>query len=261
MKLTFDLDRSQEPGSGLANALEEDSLSPEKLSEIEDIVKGRKEEVRASTKVEPAESVETDPRLIKFREDHDRSRNPRLRAFAWAEIKARLLANEGFFLKAAGEMEQGGVLFGVDKYGQPLISDRGDYPIMHGMDYSDTRTRVHWKHTSNDIRGEEVLDKNGRAILNGYWMFGLDNDRRDQKGEEILQYERHTGRPFLKPPLESLPQEQRLSSWLEVGSQPGSRPDIIYYSPEENIAKIIVGYDAALSTRGVRRLLRLEKAD
>ena len=200
------------------------------------------------------ENVDVDPRLTRYKEDYDTTKNSVLKAFPWAEIQNRLLANEGHYLTRAQTMEQGGQLFGVDKQGRPLISDRGDEPIMKGMNYKNTRDRVLYKHDRNDINGKLIPGEDGQPQLTGYEMFGYAGDY--DKSDEIDQYETHTGKHF----VQSRGGYYYRSSWLESGENPSS-PGIIRSFP--NIVDSSVYYDSRNSSeqdRGVRRLLRLEKA-
>lgn len=200
------------------------------------------------------ESVEVDPRLAAFKEDYDNSENPTLREkCSWAEIQTRLLANEGHYLALAQAMEQGGILFGVDAQGNPLIADRGDEPIMKGMNYKNTRDRVLYKHTSNDKDGTMILGEDQKPISTGYEMFPYVEPY--DKSEEILQYEAHTGEPFVKSPNGT---EWR-SSWAESGENP-SWPRAVSFRPDDGYAS--VSYASPMrefDLRGVRRLLRVKK--
>ncbi|MFA6917956.1 MAG: DUF4256 domain-containing protein [Candidatus Gracilibacteria bacterium] len=211
-----------------------------------------------------AESEEADPRLATFKADFDE--DPKLKAkCSWTEIRNRLLANEGHYLTLAKAMEGGGVLFGIDKEGNPLISDRGDEPIMKGMNYKDTRDRVLYKHTRLDIAGEMVLSEDKQPISTGYEMFPfLERSTRDNKSTEILQYESHTRKPFVK----SLNGKECRSSWLESGEylprmearQAVVRPYSIHSYDVGAEVEIDPPTFTGKNTTGVRRLLRVRKA-
>ncbi len=207
----------------------------------------------AQAVVAPTESVEVDPRLKTFKEDFDVDSALKSK-ISWAEIQTRLLANEGHYLALAQAMEQGGQLFGVDAKGRPLISDRGDEPIMKGMNYKDTRDRVKYKHTSNDKNGTKILDAKNQPIATGYEMFGYTGDY--GKSEEISQYETHTGKHFVQSPGK----RELRSSWLESGEEP-SWPRYVYSDPYYADSNVYYGNpNGEVAYLGVRRLLRVEKA-
>lgn len=199
-----------------------------------------------------SESVEVDLRLATFKADYDS--NAALKAkIKWQEIEARLLANNGYYLVLAQAMEQGGVLFGVDKAGNPLIADKGDEPIMGGMSYKDTRDRVLYKHDRYDIDGQMQRDAAGQPVPTEYEMFGYIPDY--NKSPEITDYESHTGKPFVKSPNG----DEWRSSWVESGENP-SWPRNVRFNPRVGYA--CVRYDASRNggfNRGVRRLLRVKQ--
>jgi hypothetical protein len=198
------------------------------------------------------ESAEVDPRLTTFKADFDA--DPTLKSkISWAEIQTRLLANEGKYLALAQAMEQGGQLFGVDAQGRPLISDRGDEPIMKGMNYDNTRDRVLYKHDKNDITGKMLSGKDGKPVATGYEMFPYTEPY--GKSPEISQYESHKGSKFVK----SSNGEEWCSSWLESGENP-SLPRALNSYPNGQRSFIGRGDPrAGGDIRGVRRLLRVEK--
>ena len=180
----------------------------------------------------------------------------------WQEIKERLEANEGRYLKLAEAMERGGTLFGVDKAGNPLIADAGNEPIMKGMNYWDTREAVYGK------AGEET----------GYEMFRLNPDD-CYESEEILAYEKVTGKPFVFCPEtdnqgKKIPEEKRWrSSWLDNGTDPQALllneedykdAPCAVFTPFQYSGKsedpVSMDYSDKLECqdeRGVRRLLRV----
>lgn len=119
------------------------------------------------------DSAETDQCLAIFKADYD-SDLALKEKITWQEIETRLLANNGYYLALAQEMEQEGILFGVDKDGNPLIADRGDEPIFKGMNYHDTLARVLYKHKREDKYdryGRMQRDEAGQSIPAGYEMF------------------------------------------------------------------------------------------
>lgn len=220
------------------------ALAPE-VSLVRDQVRG---------KAHPLESADADPRLAVFQADYEKDATLKGKIL-WVEIRNRLLANNGRYLALALAMEQGGELFGVDAEGNPLICDRGDEPIMKGMNYQNTRARVLYQHA----HGQMIVDKGGQpALRTGYEMFPMppyyssDYD----KSPEVLQYEAHTGKPFVKDPNE---REWR-SSWLESG-ETRSWIRVVDFSPSKGGAGGDVDSPGnAHPSRGVRRLLRVRNA-
>lgn len=207
-----------------------------------------------------AEEVEVDPRLTTFKVDYTTSKNPKLTAFPWEEIRTRLLADEGALLNAALELNERGILFGVDAVGNPLMCDRGDQAVMTDMNYEDTRARVRYRHNSNDKQGQMLKDDKDQPVPTGYEMFPQ-VDRRE-KSDEIKQYEAHTGRVFVLPPAG----EKYQSSWTESGDNPGSSPEnqpwprIVEFEGRLRLAPVRNGYpEQHYPYRGVRRLLRVIK--
>lgn len=203
---------------------------------------------------EIADTVEVDPRLARYKEQYNGSGNPKLKAVPWSTIQARILEDESFQLRAALDLEQGGELFGIDKEGNPLISDGGDEPVMKGMNYPDTRARVRFKHTSNDKAGTMIQGEHGQPISTGYEMFGYVEPY--EKSDEIKQYESHTGKHFVQSPSK----KEWRSSWLESGENL-SLPRGVYSGPDREDSRVRYGGPQFVGdNRGVRRLLRVKKA-
>jgi len=158
----------------------------------------------------------------------------------WQEVETRLAANDGRYLKLAEAMEQGGVLFGVDKDGNPLIADGGVEPILKGMNYPDTRKAVMF----TEVKGKQVAT--------GYEMFPYSGDY--NKSDEILAFEDSQNEPFVR----SENKEEWRGSWLESGEKPGW-PWLVYFLPGNGDAD--VGGDRPQYSGpglGVRRLLRVK---
>ena len=202
------------------------------------------------------EAVELDPRLAIFKADFDE--DPAIRGkCSWAEIQTRLLANEGHYLALAKAMNEGGILFGVDTDGNPLFADRGDEPIMKGMNYKDTRDRILYKHDASD---KMITDEDGQPVPTGYAMFQYSGNY--DKSEEILQYESHTGKPFIKSSdFTKSTGEDPCSSWVESGENPLWRPGIVYFNWHGAYARGGHADPQNVSPNcGVRRLLRVKKA-
>ncbi len=207
----------------------------------------------AVSRMEAKEVIELDPRLTTFKADFDKDATLQSKC-SWAEIQTRLLANEGHYLALAQAMEGGGELFGADRDGNILFSDRGDEPIMKGMNYKDTRDRVLYKHDRYDKDGKMQTDEAGKPISTGYEMFPYSD--KYAKSDEILQYEAHTGSPFVKSPNG----DEWRSSWVESGENP-SWPRNVYFNPDFGYANVNLGNPLdEFGLRGVRRLLRVKKA-
>lgn len=202
--------------------------------------------------------------LSKFKAEYDKL-SPDLQAKCpWEVAQTRLLENDGEKLKLAHAMEQGGVLFGVDKDGKLLFADKGDEPIMKGMNYKDTRDRVLFKHDRLDKEGKMELDEEQKPISTGYTMFPYSGDY--DKSEEILQYESFTGYHFIRPfrlkrflsqPSDNGPEWR--SSWLESEEDP-LVPRFIQFNPSNcstGVSGAGLGPLSEDPDRGVRRLLRV----
>lgn len=192
-----------------------------------------------------SDAVEQNPRLLRFKADYDRF-SPELKArCSWAKISHRLLADNGHYLKLAEVMNDGGVLFGVDAEGNPLIADGGDGPIMTGMDYRDTRDRVLHEYTGN--RRIVTNDRNRYPIPTGYEMFPFSTDHLE-KSTEIMMFEAHTDQPFI----------QSGGSHLESGANPQYSCSVL---PGKDRKVSYLSYrhpDAKSADIGVRRLLRVK---
>lgn len=167
------------------------------------------------------EATEIDVRLASFKADFDQDYAIRA-GCSWAEIQRRLLANGNHYLQLAEAMDGGGILFGVDEECNPLIANRGDEPIMKGRSYEDTRNRVLYKHNTND---EIIIGEGGQPVQTGYEMFPYAGNC--NKSPEILMYEAHTGKPFVR----SFPDKnKRRSAWVESGKNP-SQPRFVNFNP------------------------------
>ncbi len=160
---------------------------------------------------------------------------------AWSEVETRLLANDGHYLRLAEAMEKGGVLFKVDKVGNPLIADGGVEPIMTGMNYADTRKAVMF------------AEKEGRQVPTGYELFP--NSGGYEKDSEILVFKRATNEHFIR----SGNKKEFRGSWLESGENP-DRPWCAFFDPDYGYVRVDYGNPRISgSTLGVRRLLRVKK--
>lgn len=265
IKVGLEFDHREGTEAAIAERLEQSALTTDELREITQILQEAGQRAPAILKAletvkaplattSAAESVEVDPRLTTFKSDFDA--DPTLQSkISWVEIQTRLLDNEGHYLALAQAMEQGGQLFGIDKQGNPLISDRGDEPVLKGMNYKNTRDRVLYKHDKNDITGKMLPGKDGKPQATGYEMFGY--NKLYEKSDEIQQYETYTGKHFVK----STGKKEWRSSWLESGEKP-SWPRIVRSSPRRADSYSYIAYVRPKSVHvilGVRRLLRVKK--
>lgn len=192
--------------------------------------------------------------LVGYRADFDRMDSRSKARCSWAEISGRLLANDSHYLKLAAAMNENGILFGVDKDGNPLFADGNDGPIMTGMNYKSTRDRVLYKHDEKD---ETLFDESGKLVPTGYEMFPYSEIT--EKSHEILMLEASTGKPFVKSP----DGEKLRSSWVESGENP-PWPRVVDFRPtqEGDPHKTYMDTDnpqSAKTFRGVKRMLRVKK--
>ncbi len=162
-------------------------------------------------------------------------------------------------LDKSKELNQGGVLFGIDDQLNPLVADIGVDPILTDMTYFDTR--------------DAVMNKGGNPT--GFEMFrainpfgDIDSDKYAfqpiafRKSSEIALYERFTGTPFIGGKGNG----QSARSWLESGpaNSPGSleRVCAATYPPRNDFYSVDLretrNRDHATDL-GVRRLFRLRK--
>lgn len=124
----------------------------------------------------------------------------------WNQVRERLLANDGRYLRLATQMHQGGILFGIDDEGNPLVADGGMDPreLPHaGMNYFDTRHAVMWQENEHGVQ-----------ISTGYEMFKADSD--NDMSEEMKAFERSAGHKFVV----SGNGKQYVSSWLDACDAP-----------------------------------------
>ncbi len=191
------------------------------------------------------ENCETPP-LVRFKADYERWPTKDKATATWEEVQKRLLANNGHYLNLASAMNEGGLLFGIDTEGNPLVADGGLRPIMCGMNYFDTREAVRF--TQN---GE------GEKTPTGYEMFGF--NRENQKSHEVLAFEAFTAQPFVRSSY-----EQEAASWLESGDLDPSvgwtwSARGIYMAKDDLEANVrVVPPTVFYPFLGVRRLLRVK---
>ncbi len=216
-----------------------DAESPEQLERVKaifDVQEDTSGQVDAA--LATSESVEVDPRLTRYNEMYnkwslaDRAKAP------WKFVQERLLSKD--YLAKAEAMNEGGVLFGIDLAGNPLVADGGVKPIMTGKNYANARKAV---------MGEEKTPT-------GYILFPYVEPY--TKSPEIMAFERFTGEPFVR----SEDKKTWRSSWLDSGENDANVrfARVAYFDPGVKHAYVcdgsaVDGYDR----RGVRRLLRVEE--
>lgn len=127
------------------------------------------QEVAGASVVQIAQGVEGSERKVieidekqylqRFKAFYDSDRFPQADRdkCSWQEIESRLLRNNGRYLKLAVAMEKGGILFGVDKDGNPLIADGGDGLMLTGMDYHGVRRAVYYDESGDNSTGYEMF--------------------------------------------------------------------------------------------------------
>lgn len=231
-----------------------DGRRPENLDEV---LVGRTEAVKQEVRklFGRLEAIpETDPRLQTYKAHYDRWDEAMQTQYPWASVRTRLLTDTieggGELLLTAAEGLVEAVFFGMDAKGNPLFADGKENPqyLPHcGLGYRKTRRLVRFK--KND---------KGRKVPTGYAMFpykkGVDGDL-DAKSEEILAFEKFTRKPFVR----SENGEERVSSWLESGENP-RWPRSVFFDPYFGSAAVYVDGPYSVPKRGVRRLLRGQKA-
>lgn len=213
--------------SELIRRLQEEEVSEEQLKQIEEILNRREATHDALVKTS---EVEEDPiqKLIDFQKNYE-NWNPSLKEdFTWEYIADRLTDHNFKYIKLAGKMEGGGVLFGVDSEGNPLIADNGEDLIMFETDYNSARSAT-------------------KAA--GYELFELS---RSDYSRELNAFERFTGKRFSGKTTSAFSK----GSWLESGENPNlahiahhnKTGDLRFKSKEPNYKERYLG---------VRRLLRV----
>lgn len=244
-------DEVLESGGGDRNSLDGDNMEVNSVREkIAEDIQSRLFKLTTATFLAQleGEAIKDIPIMRKYRDDYERL-DPRIKAMIpWKTVLCRLFANGGRYLELAQEMKDGGVLFGADVNGCPLFADAGDFPIMTGMNYFDTRMRVIYLH---DCDGRLIFDKNAKMVKSGYEMFP--SVGKFDKSPEILMYEKATGKPFVNCPEGA----DISSSWLDSGCN-GATAVTIVRSYDEAKVMPHCALDVA-AYRGVRRMLRLKK--
>lgn len=196
-----------------------------------------------STKGTSAEKVSETAALSRLKSQYEQWKPERKAGCAWEEVEGRLLANDGYYLRLAEAMQLGGVLFGTDKAGNPLVADGGSEPILAGMTYRDARKAVMFRKNK------------GKQISTGYEFFPFDLSHHWGKSAEILAYEEFTKGPFIGVKFT----KKWKASWLK-----SDEPDRSWYAYLGwDADKVLVSADSPRIENpelGVRRLLRIKRA-
>ncbi len=120
------------------------------------------------------ESVEVDPRLKNFHEMYQKWSRVSKSRLTWPQVQTAMFANDGALLKQVNEVPEV-VMFGA-KDGNILFTNGGDYPILTGMPYSESKNE---------------------AKKIGLKLFPYEEPC--AKSEEILMCEEFTGKPLVQP--------------------------------------------------------------
>lgn len=236
----------------LIKNIKDANISLETIQEIEEILG-----IRANTSGEVAEvlkrhdtgseKVEVLPFLKRYHEMYTRWSEEDKKRASWKFVQERLLNKD--YIEKSLTLHKGGVLFGLDEAGNPLVADGGVKGIMHCRNYADTRKAV---------MGEENNPT-------GYVLFPYKGSYK--KSEEIIAFERFTGEPFVRVEHTNHQWYQHLnrlpsSAWLESGENPENhglvRVAISDPNWYEGVRVFTDKATIAFDNRGVRRLLRIE---
>lgn len=208
-----------------------DVASDKQLFRIGAILAGQSEtSEQVTAAMDGPEFVEADPSLARYGEQYSRWDAALKSQISWELVRGKFLANDGKYLKLAAAMNEGGVLFGLDGKGNPLVADGGVEPVMTGMDYENTRSAV---------------------TESGYRMFPCSDDY--DKSFEILNFEKFTNEPFIR----SADKKEWMSSWLERDTAGGTRVISFRIGYGDTYVHFENGKFAGNSC-GVRRLLVME---
>ncbi len=214
------------------------TANPDQLEQIASIL-GVQDETSAQVGavMDGKESAEIDPRLTRYNEMYNKWDEADKKRAPWKFVQARLLNKD--YLAKAEALHLGGVLFGIDEAGNPLVADGGVEPIMTGKNYANARKAV---------MGE-------KKTPTGYIMFPYTEPY--SKSPEMLAFEKFTGEPFVR----SEDKQTWRSSWLDSGENDANVgfARVSYFRPADRKAGVKPGYaNAEGDRRGVRRLLRVE---
>ncbi|KKQ72150.1 MAG: hypothetical protein UT33_C0005G0071 [Candidatus Peregrinibacteria bacterium GW2011_GWC2_39_14] len=192
-----------------------------------------------------AEQVEVRKSLVKYRKDYEKWSEPNKQRISWDQIVTSLLKDGGEGLRKVKKLQQGGVMFGVDRFGKVMFADAGREPMKIGITYKDARREIY-----NTAGFDE--------ILSGYTMFKIDEEF--EKSQEIIDFEIFTGHGI----AESKNKKDIVAVWLAGPSV--AIPYVAQFIPDEAKNKYPekrtdVGYldesHENSRTVGIRRLYKL----
>ncbi|MCK9186563.1 hypothetical protein M0P48_03940 [Candidatus Gracilibacteria bacterium] len=196
-----------------------------------------------------------DPSVLmeKFESDYGRW-SPELQSMcSWEDVRAKLLANDGYFIKRAVEIE-GAALFGVDKDGKILVASETGEPSVKGKNYREVLHRVSYEYDA--IKDRPKLDRNGKkipAIGREFFPYAKGGETGIVKSEEVLMLEDFTGRPAIRST-----DGTAKYSYLYTGEDP-DQVAVLEYNPLDDIA--VARFDAfpidSYADRGALVLLRI----
>lgn len=168
--------------------------------------------VVSSTLTPDTEVVTERPELTVYRQEYDRLLDDIKARCNWEEITQRFLADDSKKLKLAKSMQGEGQLVGIDSEGKALIKDRGNVPVMYGLDEEGKLVQIYdgdQGQLTKVTKWANYFDIHERVKQDGYEMFTDNGDC--GFSDEMEQVVFHTGELFLDPSS---------SSWLESGDKP-----------------------------------------
>ncbi len=214
------------------------------------IAEGARAEVKGTLSDTPVpEAAAEKPILTRFNEQYEHWSAEHKAKMPWEKVQERLLANNSHYLNLASAMNEGGVLFGIDIEGNPLVADDGFGAIMCGMKYADTREAVYF---TKDAKGEKTST--------GYEMFPATISEDHPFSPEVLAFMAFTGREFVMSDDGELGWA-REASWLESDHIAIGRDWPRYIHRSLACGATVVDKDNSINSdpkRGARRLLRVK---
>lgn len=204
-----------------------------------EVEKRDQSEIDKKTKRE--ELIRSEEKFIKsYKANYNKWDSPTKSRCSWEEVLERLLNNDGHYLKLAKQMNEGGILFGLDLNGNPMVADGGS-PVNYKLDYITTIKLL---------------------ISEGYGLFPSDMRDGFEMSHEIIVFEQFTNKTFLC---------KDECSWLDYGDTvygdsvvcgQGIKPFYIRYEPSQFARNDFIWVKARIpkgTLIGVRRLLILKK--
>ncbi|MBI2453124.1 hypothetical protein HYV56_00300 [Candidatus Peregrinibacteria bacterium] len=154
----------------------------------------------------------------------------------WEELSIRLLAQKGYYLNLAKDLQDGGEFVFIDKEGNPVFRDGGVEPVFKGKSY-------------NEIK--KILYGDDNQESGPHYGYEMPNDVKELREIEVI-----TKRPFVA----SDNRQKWRATYMESGKNPFlSR--VARFNPDNGNVYV---YDADYpysedSGRGLVRLLRVQK--